>query len=258
LLIASATIQADSVKKINKSYTLRLETEKPSIAPTSQRTSRDIEQTIEILEKRLNSLGVKNLLVKSQGNDRVVVKVSGISAATAEQIYATLTRPAKLELKLVHPDTRKLANKVAADPENEVVPGYELKVLKDTDDDGKATTENLLVKQRASIDGSSIIHAQELYGPYEGQLDVELNAEGAAKMFKTTQKMKHGRDRLAIVLDGKVLSAPVVQSTLSKKFQISGMGDAKEAKALAAALLTPLKIPLVLEKEESFTPPLAK
>jgi len=258
LLSASAAIQADSAKKINKSYTLRLGTEEPSIGPASQRTSRDLEQTITILEKRLNSLGVKNLLVQSQGNDRVVVKVSGITETTAEQIHATLTQPAKLELKLVHPDNRKLANKVAADPKNKLIPGYELKVLKDTDDDGKATSENILVKKRASIDGSSIMHAQELYGPYEGQLDVELNAEGAAKMFKVTKKMHHGRDRLAIVLDGKVLSAPVVQSTLSKKFQISGMGGAKEAKALAATLLNPLKIPLILEKEESFTPPLAK
>ena len=111
-----------------------------------------------------------------------------------------------------------------------------------------------LEQPRTSRDIEQVIHTQELYGPREGQLDVELSEDGAKKMFTLTKNMQHGRDRLAIVLDGKVLSAPTVQSALSKNFQISGMGTAKEAKALAAALLNPLKNPLTLEKEESFTP----
>lgn len=218
------------------------------------RTSRDIEQTIQILEKRLKTLKVKNSRVQSQGNDRIVVQIPQITTTQAIIVPLALQIPAKLELKLVHPDTRTLANKVAADPENEVVPGYELKVLEDTDDDDRPTFENILVKRRAILDASSIIHAQELYGPREGQLDIELSKRGADKMFAATNQMQHGRDRIAIVLDGKVLSAPTVQSALSKNFQISGMGTAKESAALAAALLNPLKSPLTLEKEESFTP----
>ena len=41
-------------------------------------------------------------------------------------------------------------------------------------------------------------------------------------MFDLTSKMRAGVDRLAIVLDGKVLSAPVVQSSLGANFEISG------------------------------------
>ena len=39
----------------------------------------------------------------------------------------------------------------------------------------KIITENILLKRRSALDGSYIVHAQELYGPYEGKLTVELN-----------------------------------------------------------------------------------
>ena len=73
-------------------------------------------------------------------------------------------------------------------------------------------------------------------------------------MFDLTSNMNLGRDRLAIVLDGKVLLAPVVQDTLSKKFQISGMEDAKEAKSLATALVSPLIHPLRIREERTIDP----
>ena len=70
--------------------------------------------------------------------------------------------------------------------------------------------------------------------------------------------MRHGQDRLAIVLDGKVLSAPVVQSSLGSNFEISGMNDAAEAKSIAAALLNPLKNPLLVEEERTVSATLGK
>ena len=240
------------------SFTLRVQ---PTIGPNGEEvpvTANAVSQAILTVEKRLNQDGSADLKIVAQGEDRILVEMPGIAPEDAKRIRTILEKIAKLELKAVHPETRVLANKVAADPDNEIVPGYELKVLKDTDEDGNATSENILIKSRASLDGTYIVHAQELYGPYEGQLDVQLNKEGATKMFDLTKKMQHGRDRLAIVLDGKVLSAPVVQSSLSQKFQISGMGTAKEAKALAAALLNPLKNGLVVEEERTMSATLGK
>jgi len=240
------------------SFTLRVQ---PSTGPSGEVvpvTANAVSQAIQTIEKRLNQDGAADLKLVAQGEDRILVEMPGIAPEDAKRIRVILEKIAKLELKAVHPDSHTLANKVAADPENEIVPGYELKVLKDIDDDGNATSENILVKIRAALDGTYIVHAQELYGPYEGQLDVKLNPEGAIKMFDLTKKMNHGRDRLAIVLDGKVLSAPVVQSSLSKNFQISGMGSAKEAKALASALLNPLKNPLIVEEERTMSATLGK
>ena len=241
------------MERFDMEYTLRV---LPPASSTDKKlpvTASDHKQAAFTLERRLKTLKLKKAKVTLKGSDLILVAMPGIAPGIApkdaKRIRTILKKIAKLELKLVHSETRKLADKVAADPDNKIVPGYELKVLKDIDEDGNPTSENLLIKKQAFLNGSDIIHAQELYDPYEGQLDVELNDQGAEKMLRTTKQMNHGRDRLAIMLDDKVMSAPTVQSTLSKKFQISGLGTAKEAKALAAALLHPLKNPLVIEEE---------
>ncbi|MBK1829710.1 protein translocase subunit SecD [Verrucomicrobiaceae bacterium R5-34] len=240
------------------SFTLRVQPSKDTNGEPIPLSSNSVQQAIKTVEDRLNAFGTSDLLIIAQGEDRILVQMPGVSPQAAEEVRITLEQIAKLELKTVHPESRILADRVAADPENEIVPGYELKVLRDTDEDGKATAENILVSRRASLDGSYVVHAQELYGPYEGKLSVELNSDGATKMFDLTKQMRHGQDRLAIVLDGEVLSAPVVQSSLGKNFEISGMENAAEAKSLAAALLNPLKNPLLVEEQRAVSATLGK
>ena len=242
------------------SFTLRVQ---PTIDPegtTVPVTATAVQQAIQTVEKRLNNLGTADLLIVAQGNDRILVQMPGVSPEEASDVREILEKIAKLELKAVHPESSALANRLAAEKEADRVlpPGYKLYVLSDEDEDGQVITENILLKRRSALDGSYIVHAQELYGPYEGKLTVELNPEGANKMFDLTSKMRPGVDRLAIVLDGKVLSAPVVQSSLGANFEISGMKDANEAKSIAAALLNPLKNPLLVEEERTVSATLGK
>jgi len=56
-------------------------------------------------------------------------------------------------------------------------------------------------------------------------ISVKLNQAGAAKMKETTARMRHGHDRLAIMVDGRLVSAPVVATTLGGSFLISGLHD---------------------------------
>lgn len=242
------------------SFTLRVQ---PTIDPEGTSvpvTATAVQQAIQTVEKRLNNLGTADLLIVAQGNDRILVQMPGVSPEEASAVREILEKIAKLELKAVHPESSALANRLAAEKEADRVlpPGYKLYVLSDEDEDGQVITENILLKRRSALDGSYIVHAQELYGPYEGKLTVELNPEGANKMFDLTSKMRPGVDRLAIVLDGKVLSAPVVQSSLGANFEISGMKDANEAKSIAAALLNPLKNPLLVEEERTVSATLGK
>ena len=242
------------------SFTLRVQ---PTIDPEGTAvpvTATAVQQAIQTVEKRLNNFGTADLLIVAQGNDRILVQMPGVSPEEASAVREILEKIAKLELKAVHPESSALANRLAAEKEADRVlpPGYKLYVLSDEDEDGQVITENILLKRRSALDGSYIVHAQELYGPYEGKLTVELNAEGANKMFDLTSKMRAGVDRLAIVLDGKVLSAPVVQSSLGANFEISGMKDANEAKSIAAALLNPLKNPLLVEEERTVSATLGK
>ena len=221
-------------------------------------TKTEKEHTEKMLRRELHTLGLsaQSLSWSAQGELKLVlpplgeaVRKDGVNKLTQEKLthgYLTLNQ--------LHPESRTLAPQVAADPESKIVPGYKLMQLPNNDD-GHITTEHLLVKRRTIIDSSFIKHAQELYGPHEGKIAIELNKQGGETMFETTRKMQHGRDRIAIILDGKVLSAPTVQSSLSTKFEISGIKDAAEAKKLAAALLSPLTNSL---RVKSINPPLAK
>jgi len=240
------------------SFTLRVQPSIDADGTPIPVTPNAVQQAIQTIEKRLNNIGTADLLIVAQGSDRILVQMPGVTPEAAAQVRETLEQIAKLELKAVHPDSRTLAAQVAADPENEMVPGYKLYVLIGEDEDGQVTKENILLKQRSALDGSYIVHAQELYGPYEGKLTVKLNGEGANKMFELTKKMRHGQDRLAIVLDGVILSAPVVQDSLGAQFEISGMKNAAEAKGIAAALLNPLKNPLLVEEERTVSATLGK
>ncbi|NWK54393.1 hypothetical protein HW115_02135 [Verrucomicrobiaceae bacterium N1E253] len=244
------------VERVDTQYTLRVQphantdenaadenTERPPI------TAREHKQAAFILQKRLRALRLSKSEVTPQDEDLIHVSIPGLSPEEAESVKHALTTPAQLGLKRVHPDNRQLADKVA-DKEAPLPAGYELKVLHDLDQDGRPTTENLLVRKKADITGSDIKEAQELYGPYEGQLDVTLNEDGAQEMRQVTQAMQLGHDRLAILLDDEVLSAPVVQAVLGEKFQITGMGSVEEAQKFALALKNPLKYPLILIEEK--------
>jgi len=194
----------------------------------------------------------------AQGDLKVVLPALGEAVrqdAIRELTKDKLIRYGHLSLNLVHPQSRKLALKMANDPSPHPVPGYRWVTMTYVDEDDITTKELLLIKKTPVLDSASIIHAQELYGPYEGKLTVKLNKAGANKMFDATKRMTHGVDRLAIILDGKILSAPVVQDSLGAQFEISGMKDAAEAKKIAAALLSPLNHSL---KVKSINPPLAK
>ena len=214
-----------------------------------------VQQAIETVEKRLNAHGTADLLIVAQGEDRILVQMPGVSPQDAAEVRIILEKVARLELKTVHPENRLRVAEYLQDPENSIVPGYEHKKLEDEDEDGKKIVEDLLINKRYALDGSSVIHAQELYGPHEGKLTVELNLEGAEKMFQETGKIRHGIDRIAIVLNGKVLSAPTVQSRLGAKFEISGMHDVHEARQIARALVNPINKSLTVK---SINPPLAK
>lgn len=68
-------------------------------------------------------------------------------------------------------------------------------------------------------------------------MDISLTAEGTDKMIKATRGMKPGSDRIAIIVDGKLRSAPVVQHVpLGKNFIISGLRKEGEPARLAERL----------------------
>ncbi len=102
------------------------------------------------------------------------------------------------------------------------------------------------MQQDVYITGKEVSSAHPDYSR-RGYVNVTLNRAGAGRMGKLTGKMIKGRDRLAVVLNGQVKCAPVVQATLSKDFQISGLNAKGEAEDISKALANPLSSDLKVE-----------
>ena len=112
----------------------------------------------------------------------------------------------------------------------------------------------ILLNRRVALGSSDVAQAF----PSQQQPDavsVTLNGPGTDKMIALTANMRPGVDRIAIVLDGQVLSAPVIRSVpLGKDFIIEGLNDPGEVQNLANALTNPLGNPLKIDEMRTIPP----
>lgn len=113
-------------------------------------------------------------------------------------------------------------------------------------------TPNSAMQKGVYITGSQVSSANP-DGAHAGHVNVSLNGEGAGHMQKLTSSMALGQDRLAVVLNGIVKCAPVVQSVLHKDFNISGLDGKNEPQNISEALANPLSSELVVEGRNSVT-----
>ncbi|MES2477019.1 MAG: protein translocase subunit SecD [Verrucomicrobiota bacterium] len=240
------------------SFSLRLQ---PRVTESGQAipvTKDQVEQAITIIEKRLNPGGQRDMQISQQGEDGILVQMPGVKPEESKEIKETLEKVAKLELREVSPrndepgqDGKTLAQRV--DEKIEIIPGFRTYPLKEKDQDGNEFTRPILLSRRVAISGANISSAY----PSPSQPDavgVTLDGEGTDKMIALTGDMQLGVDRLAIVLDGEVISAPVVQARLAKEFSISGLREPGEVQNLVNALMNPLENPLVVDEERTVSP----
>lgn len=158
-----------------------------------------------------------------------------------------------VELSPVHTN-----NNVLTQSKTTSVPGYKLCNFVFTDDEGKEHTEKLFLSKRPIVSDNDM-EKVALDSSRPGILNVTLTAMGGEKMKQATSAMLYGMDRIAIVIDGKITSAPIVQSTLSCCFQISGLDREKEPEYLSTMLNYPLKWTVrFVEKETKDTPQVHK
>ncbi len=221
----------------------------------------DVKQAIRTIEKRVNEYGNIDMLIAQQGADKILLQMPGMSPEESAKIEELLKKVAKLELREVNldgyrpgPDGRTLAARVADNAE--IVPGYSAYEYKFKDDEGNDRSEFILLSKRVALTGKDVQQAWPQ--PLGNKVSITLNNAGADKMLNLTKDMTLGRDRIAVVLDGEVLTAPVVQAVLSKNFEISGQENAEEARALANAMLNPLENPLKIDQKSAISPTAGK
>ena len=199
-----------------------------------------IEVAKEVIRNRIDEFGVKEPVIQIQGKDSLLVQLPG--EVDRDRALKLIGRTAYLEFKLVEDNADKLKSAL----NGKVPQGYELAYL-----EGKP----LLLKKKAVLTGIDLSDAKSGFGSnMMPNVSLRLNNSGSKK-FASITRNNVGK-RLAIILDGKVKSAPVIREPiLTGEAQITGRFTVDEAKDLALVLRAgALPCPLNLEEERTVGP----
>lgn len=206
-----------------------------------------VDRAIEIIRNRIDQFGVGEVSIQRQGKDNIIVQLPGVT--DRERALEIVGRTAHLEFKLVSDNVEDLKKAI----NNEPVEGYELKY-----EEGERTgREPLLVAKDASLTGDLLVNAKTEFsskGFGEPYVSITLNSKGA-QIFANVTATSVGK-RLAIVLDGKVVSAPVIREAIpSGQAQISGNFTVEQANDLSVVLRAgALPAPVIVEEERTVGP----
>jgi len=220
---------------------------KKEIEKTKQQA---ISQAIETIRNRLDQFGLAEPLVARQGKEKILVELAGIKTQAEEQRARELiSRAAKLELMAVDEDR---AARVYTMNDADAAEYGDI-ILEDV----KHPSVKYLVNEIPILDGGMLTDAHVGFDRNNRPLiSFTLNSEGAELFGDFTGKSvgKH----LAVVLDGKVYSAPVINERIGGGAgQISGNYTVEEAKDLAIALRSgALLAPIFLMEKRSVGPSL--
>lgn len=213
-------------------------------------TSDSVQQAIGILEKRLNPNGEKDLFLAPQGSDRILIQMPGVQPEEVESVRTSIEQIAKLEFRLVHPNSSaELANMKA---NKRPVVGYVELPGSEHKDDPKYP-ESYLVSARTDLDGTYVKDAYAYPDPMKGWIiGIQFDSKGTDLFAKLTTQ--HQGKLLAIIVDGVVISAPELIGPIPNGSAIiSGSFKEHEARALATALQNPLENPMKIIEESSVT-----
>ncbi|MEO1862294.1 MAG: protein translocase subunit SecD, partial [Verrucomicrobiia bacterium] len=211
-----------------------------------------LAQAVEVLRRRVDSIGVAEPDIRPVGDNKIMIQLPGLSEADKANAKRLVTEAAFLQFALVHKDSRTLiANGITP-------PGYTKYELTTKDNAGNSSTSDVLVEleNKYGLKGEYITSASPSRNPLtqEPMILFGFNSDGGAAMFQLSSK--NIGERMAIILDKKLISAPTLQSAINSNGQITGDFTQEEAATIANALLNPLKAPLTIEEEMSVEPSL--
>src|ERR1700686_1158474 len=217
-------------------------------AAINDRIRQTIEQSIQIVERRVNELGTVEPLIQRQGSDRILVQVPGLQDPT--RLKELLGKTAKMEFRMVDltvPPDQALRGSVP--PDSEVLPSAD-----------PSNPQPYVIKKQVLVSGGDLIDAQPGFDQRNGQpiVSFKFNSSGSRKFAQAT--IEHVKEPFAIVLDNKVISAPVIQEPITGGAgQISGNFTVQAANDLAILLRAgALPAPLTVIEERTVGPGLGQ
>jgi len=235
-----------SIKKSALVYEMSLS---PELAAKTEQNA--INQAVDTIRNRLNMFGLAEPTVAKQGSDRILVEVPGIKNQEDEdRIKSLIAKAAHLQMMAVDEDR---ANRVYSMTEAEAQQFGDI-ILDDVADDGR----KYLLYSIPILDGSMLTDAKVGYEQKGTRplINFSLNGQGA-KIFADFTEKSVGK-RMAVVLDGKVYTAPnIVQRIGGGQVQITGSFTPQEAHDVAIALRSgALLAPVEVESQRSIGPSL--
>src|SRR5947199_540045 len=213
-----------------------------------------LDQAVEVIRKRVDYFGGGEPIISPVGSDRILVQIPGLDTAKIQEARAQLSRVAKLEFRMVYPDNGERLREI--DQGKQVIPPeFRIETHKHQGEDGKTVEERLLVKKKADLAGDRVSNAGASYEKDGWVVHLHFDPEGAKQFGDITAA--HVHHRFAIVLDGVIQSAPVIQDAIyGGDAQITGRFTEEEARGLASVLENPLQTPVSIEEERSISPTL--
>jgi preprotein translocase subunit SecD len=185
-----------------------------------------VDQSIEVVRKRVDESGTKEPVIQKQGLRRIIVQLPGIK--DPERIRSLIGRTAKLNFHLLDPTTVELANQRGKLP-----PG----TFKVPNANPAGYEKEFIVKKRILLTGDNLVNAAATVDPQSGKYVVafEFDRKGAKKFAKITTENTY--QRLAILLDNNVISAPQIREPITGgQGNISGNFSPETANDLAVLL----------------------
>ncbi len=220
----------------------------PTEPAVVERIRQSVEQSIQIVERRVNELGTVEPSIQRQGVDRILVQVPGLQDPS--RLKELLGKTAKLTFRLVDmsvpADQAQLGN----------IPA-ESELIKSSKAEGGT---NYVIERRIMVSGEDLTDAQPGFDQRNGEpiVSFRFNTNGARRFAQVTQE-NVGKP-FAIVLDNEVISAPVIREPiLGGSGQISGSFTVQAANDLAILLRAgALPAPLTIIEERTVGPGLGQ
>lgn len=212
-----------------------------------------VDQSLETIRNRIDQFGVSEPIIQREGRQEILVQLPGIQ--DPERAKEIIGKTALLEFKLVdETHSAEEAVRNGPPPGTQVLYGYAVR------GDGRAGGEQVpyLLEARTLMTGDYIADARvrpsnQLQGPY---VELILSSSGARLFERITGE--NVKRRLAIILDNRVYSAPVIQERIGGgRASITGNFDMKEARDLAIVLRAgALPAPVEIVEERTVGPSL--
>jgi protein-export membrane protein SecD len=191
----------------------------------AQLANQIIAQSIEVVRRRIDELGTREPSIQQQGSERILVQVPGLE--DTQELRAILQTTARMSFRLVD-ETGDIQAALAG----RVPPGSDLLY-----EENLGQHIPILVQRRVMVSGDRLVNASAGFDQQRAQTVVNFRFDGAgARQFGDVTRTNVGR-RFAIVLDDRVISAPVInEPILQGSGQISGNFTPDSANQLAVLL----------------------